>query len=179
MPLPATQETQTLAKLTATHHRLADKACVKQFRPEEFFSGPLSASGMFIDRFGKVQRRFVADIDCTSTENGFILDESFLFDDGQSETRQWVISCRSETVYEGHCADVDGVALGRLQGPVLHWRYDFFLDVSGRRIKTRFQDMMVRQSEDVVLNRARVSKFGLLLGEVFISFRRRPADFAA
>ncbi len=177
MALSATQETQALAGLHAPQHRLADKACVAQFRPEEFFSGQLSASGMFIDRFGKVQRRFVADIDCTSTENGFILDESFLFDDGQAETRQWVISCRSDTVYEGRCADVDGVALGRLQGPVLHWRYDFLLDVSGRRIKTRFHDMMVRQSEDIVLNRARVTKFGLLLGELFISFRRGPTDF--
>ena len=177
MSLNAPQQIQPLAVPPAVRHSLADKACVKQFRPEEFFSGPLSASGMFIDRFGKVQRRFVADIDCTSTENGFILDESFLFDDGQSETRQWVITCRSDTVYEGRCADVDGIALGRLQGPVLHWRYDFFLEVSGRRIKTRFHDMMVRQSEDIVLNRARVSKFGLLLGELFISFRRGPTDF--
>lgn len=152
-----------------------------RFEPERFFTGFLKASGMFVDRFGTVQRRFVADIRCEQNDNGFSLHEAFLFDDGQREERVWHISRQTEDGFIGTCADVAGQATGHLKGPALQWRYDFYLDIYGKRVKVRFDDLMVQQSASVVLNRAKVRKFGLLLGELFITFHREDdaADKAA
>ena len=150
----------------------AHPAC---FEPEEFFTGFLKASGMFVDRFGTVQRRFVADIQCEPHEDGFSLHESFLFDDGLREERVWHISRQADNAFRGTCADVAGHASGTLNGPALQWRYDFYLNIYGKRVKVRFDDLMVQQSSGVVLNRAKVRKFGLLLGELFITFHRADA----
>lgn len=144
------------------------------FEPEAFFTGTLACSGMFIDRFGHVRRRFVADIRCEPQDNGFRLYEHFLFDDGEAEDRVWHIKRQTDALYHGECADLDGRAVGVLEGPALRWRYQFNLDIGSRKIKVSFDDLMVQQSATVVLNRAKVRKFGILLGELFITFQRTP-----
>jgi len=68
--------------------------------------------------------------------------------------------------------DVAGHAHGEVKGPVFKMRYDFFLTMFGRRVKVRFNDIMVRQTDTTILNRAKVSKFGLLLGELVITFTK-------
>ena len=150
-----------------------------EFLPEEFFTGSLSCSGMFIDRFGQVRRRFVADIFCEAHDTGFKLHENFVFDDGETEHRVWDIVKQANGHYQGHCDDLYGSASGTLEGPALKWRYQFFLNLGARRLKVDFEDLMVQQSPNVVLNRAKVRKFGILLGELFITFQRNVASKAA
>jgi len=150
-----------------------------EFAPEEFFTGTLACSGMFIDRFGQVRRRFVADIYCESRDNGFALHESFIFDDGETEKRIWEITKDLNGNYTGHCDDLFGSATGTLEGPALKWRYQFLLNLGNRKLKVDFDDLMVQQSQNVVLNRAKVRKFGILLGELFITFQRNITTKAA
>ena len=144
-----------------------------QFVPEEFFVGDLHASGMFIDRFGTVQRRFAADVSCEAANDGFVLNEDFTFDDGKTEKRIWQIKRTAEKQYVGLTDDVPEKATGRLTDIGLIWRYDFYLEMFGRRVLVKFDDKMIMQSSDVVLNHAVISKFGLKLGELFISFHRK------
>ena len=149
------------------------------FCPEEFFTGQLSCSGMFVDRFGQVRRRFIADVDCVPTDSGFALHENFLFDDGEVEKRTWHIIKQENGHYKGQCDDLHGFASGTLEGPALKWRYQFFLNLGTRKLKVDFDDLMVQQSPNIVLNRAKVRKFGILLGELFITFQRKQAKEAA
>ena len=145
----------------------------QKFVPEEFFNGSLRASGMFIDRFGKVQKRFAADVICEAANDGFVLNEHFTFDDGEKETRIWHIQKQTDDIYIGLTDDVHEQAKGRLTDIGLLWRYDFYLNLFGRRVLVSFNDKMIMQSEDVVLNHAIISKFGIKLGELFISFYRK------
>ena len=62
--------------------------------------------------------------------------------------------------------------VGHVKGAVFKLKYDFLLTLYGRKVKVRFDDVMVKQTENTILNRAKVSKFGLLLGELFITFSR-------
>ena len=48
----------------------------------------------------------------------------------------------------------------------LHWRYDFYLELFGKKVLVNFNDKMIMQSSDVVLNHATITKFGLKLGEL-------------
>ena len=144
-----------------------------QFVPEDFFSGELRASGMFIDRFGNIQKRFSADVACEAANDGFVLHEHFTFDDGKTETRKWEITRTAEKSYIGKTDDVRDKATGTLTDIGLLWRYDFYLELFGKRVLVKFNDKMIMQSADVVLNHATISKFGLKLGELFISFHRK------
>ena len=41
-----------------------------------------------------------------------------------------------------------------------------------RKIKVKFEDIMVQQTPLIMLNNAKIKKYGLLLGEVFITFMK-------
>lgn len=143
------------------------------FVPEDFFNGDLKASGMFIDRFGNVQKRFSANVLCEPANDGFVLNEHFTFDDGKTETRIWEITRGSQNQYIGKTDDVKDKAKGTLTDIGLLWRYDFYLELFGKRVLVNFDDKMIMQSSDVVLNHATITKFGFKLGELFISFHRQ------
>lgn len=144
---------------------------IPTFLPEDYFDGQLAAFGMFIDRFGTVQRQFRVTIEGRRRDDGFILDEYFVYDDGALETRQWIVTACGDGLYRGECADVLGHATGRLTDNVLSWRYKFNLPMFGRKVTVLFDDVMALQDGSVMVNRAKVSKWGILLGEVLITFR--------
>jgi len=142
------------------------------FDPVVFFSGSFKAQGMFVDRFGQVQKRFVIDISCDTQDKQTTLHEKFTYDDGETEARSWTIIKQSEDEYSAHTDDVVGKGVGHVKGAVFKLKYDFLLTLYGRKVKVYFDDVMVKQTENTILNRAKLSKFGLLLGELFITFSR-------
>ena len=144
---------------------------IPHFLPEEYFAQRLDAYGVFVDRFGTIRRQFNVEVKGTRTSDGFILDEDFLYDDGERETRRWVVTALGNGRYRGECNDVVGVAVGKCADNMLSWRYDFRLAMYGRKVKVRFDDVMVLQGGGVMVNRATVSKAGFRLGEVLLTFR--------
>ncbi|MEM7778750.1 MAG: DUF3833 family protein, partial [Pseudomonadota bacterium] len=83
---------------------------------EEYFLGETTAYGVFEDRFGKVRRSFKVDITGT-VENGVLtLDERFIYDDGERDTRVWEIEILGNGEYRGTAGDVPGVAQGNVIG---------------------------------------------------------------
>ena len=103
-----------------------------------------------------------------------MLDEHFLFNDGEKSFRQWRIKKLAGNQYEGRADDVVGKATGVSAGNALNWRYllDLKLD-SGSTVRVKFNDWMFLQSDGVLLNRAKMSKFGIELGQVTISFQKQ------
>ena len=71
------------------------------FDPSVFFDGNLRATGMFIDRFGVVKRRFTVSAKGIAGSSGITLYETFTYDDGEVEDRIWHISKRTEIVLMG------------------------------------------------------------------------------
>jgi hypothetical protein len=117
-----------------------------------------------------IRRRFDVDVTATPQDNGFILDEDFVYDDGELETRQWVVSRHGDNQYKGVAGGVIGEATGYVDGNALIWRYRFALPVGKRRITIRFDDVMAVQPDGVLINRARLTKLGIWVGDVLISF---------
>jgi hypothetical protein len=70
---------------------------------------------------------------------------------------------------------VVGVAEGQSAGNAFRWGYTLALPVDGTVWHVAFDDWMVLMDERVMLNKATMSKFGIRLGEVTLSFVRRPA----
>ena len=71
--------------------------------------------------------------------------------------------------------DTRDAALGGERGNAFYWSYDLELPVSGRTLKVHFEDWMYLMDDRVMLNRATMSKWGIRLGEVTLSFVRRGA----
>ena len=140
---------------------------------DRYFTGTVDAWGMFTDRSGRVVKRFTVVMRCTWNGDTGVLDEDFTYSDGTREKRVWTIKKTGPGRYVGTAGDVVGEAVGIAAGNALNWRYVLDLKVDGRSIHVDFDDWMIQMDADVKLNRARMSKFGITLGEVTLAFRKR------
>jgi hypothetical protein len=140
---------------------------------KRYFNGELVAHGIFTDRSGKVARRFVVQMTGTWTGNQGVLDERFIYSDGKTERRVWRLTDLGGGRWEGRADDVVGVATGVSSGNALNWRYTLALPVDGKVYEVQFDDWMYLVDDKVMLNKATMSKFGIRLGEVTLSFTKK------
>jgi hypothetical protein len=147
-----------------------------RFVIEDYFTGKTKAWGIFEDRFGNLRREFVVDITGTWDGKQLILDERFVYSDGEKETRVWTIDKVDDNTYTGIAGGVVGTAQGKSFGNVLNWRYDFDLKVDGDTWRVHFNDWMYLQPDGVMLNKAEVSKWGFHIGTVTLAFRQVGRD---
>ena len=140
------------------------------FTLEDYFAGKTEAWGMFHDRFGNLKRTFKVDITGTIESNTLTLDEKFLYDDGEQDSRVWTIKILGNNQYSGTASDVVGEATGISEGNALNWKYKLNLKVGDSTILVDFDDWMFLQDRNILMNRAEVKKWGLNIGVVSITF---------
>ena len=139
----------------------------------EYFNGTIDAWGVFTDRAGKVVKRFSVVMNCSWQGGDGVLDEAFSYSDGTRQRRIWRLKQLDDGRYTGRADDVRGEAAGQQLGNAFHWRYVLALPVEGKVVEVDMDDWMYLMSDRVMLNKASMSKFGLHLGEVTLSFAKR------
>ena len=140
---------------------------------KQYFNGDLVAHGLFTDRVGKVARRFTVQLTGTWSGRQGTLDERFTYSDGKTERRVWRLTDEGNGRWSGRADDVVGVAEGRAAGNALNWRYTLALPVDGKVYEVQFDDWMYLMDDQVMLNKASMSKFGFGVGEVTLSFVKK------
>jgi len=138
-----------------------------------YFDGIVDGYGIFTDRAGKVVKRFTVVIRCSWSGDDGVLDEDFLYSDGSRQKRIWRLKRLADGRFSGRADDVIGEAQGEQSGNALRWHYTLTLPVDGRVIEVQFDDWMYLIDARVMLNKAQMSKFGIHLGEVTLSFTKR------
>ena len=138
-----------------------------------YFNGELTAHGIFTDRQGKVARRFSVQMTGTWQGKEGVLDERFTYSDGTTERRVWKLTDEGGGRWSGRADDVLGVAQGVAAGNALNWRYTLKLPVDGKVYEVQFDDWMYLMDDRVMLNKAAMSKFGIHMGEVTLSFYKK------
>ncbi|QWD86665.1 DUF3833 domain-containing protein [Polynucleobacter paludilacus] len=143
----------------------------------EYFNGTLDAYGIFTDRSGEVVKRFTVLMQCRwEVIDGIkvgTLDESFEYADGTKQKRIWKLTEVAPGKYIGKADDVVGEAIGESAGNALNWTYTLALPVDKDVYNVQFNDWMYLVTPKVMLNKAQMSKFGIYLGEVTLSFYKR------
>lgn len=139
---------------------------------EDYFAGKTRGWGIFEDRFGNLRREFKVDIHGEWDGRMLTMTEDFVYADGEIDRRVWRIEKLSDSRYRGSADDVLGTAEGTAKGKALTWSYDIVLNVGGSDLKVRFTDWLFLQDDDVMINRATVSKFGIEIGTVTLFFRK-------
>ena len=143
-----------------------------KFVLEQYFNGKTRAWGIVKDRFGNIRRQFTVDMTGTWDGQVLTLDESFNYDDGETDNRIWKIRKISAHDYEGEAEDVVGKAIGKAYGSALNWSYTLALKISGRTWNVKFDDWMFLQPDGVLFNSAEMSKFGITIGEITLFFKK-------
>ena len=143
-----------------------------KFVLEDYFDGKTKAWGMFHDRFGNLKRSFKVDITGTIDNDTLTLDEKFIYNDGEKESRIWSIKILGNNKYSGTADDVIGEATGVSSGNALNWKYKLNLKVKESTVAVDFDDWMFLQDDNILMNRAEVKKWGIVLGVVSITFKK-------
>ena len=140
---------------------------------KQYFNGVVDAWGIFTDRSGKVVKRFTVVMHCQWNGEQGVLDEDFVYSDGTKQKRIWKLQHLGNGRSSGQADDVIGMADGQSRGNAFNWRYTLALPVGSQVWHVQFDDWMYLLDDKVMLNKAVMSKFGIFLGEVTLSFTRR------
>lgn len=150
-----------------------EKLSTRNLNLEEFFEGRTVAYGQFQDIFGTVRRRFEVEIEGTWDGRTLTLVEDFVFEDNSTEQRVWTLVKTGEETWRGSAPGVIGEAFGEERGDTFNWRYTIDLPVPDGTMRVTFDDWMWLLTEDRLLNRAYMRRFGVDIGEVIITFEKQ------
>lgn len=141
---------------------------------QDYFNGTLDAWGMFQDRSGKVVKRFTVLMKCRWDGDVGTFEEDFSYSDGTKDRRVWTLRKTGKNTYIGTAGDVVGEAVGNSAGNAFNLKYVLALPVDGTVYHMTMDDWMFLVDGRVMLNRTSMSKFGVGLGSVTLSFTKRP-----
>lgn len=143
------------------------------FDPIDYFNGPLVAEGVVRGRNGEVSRYFNATIDARWDENGGVLDEVFIWSDGERQTRVWEFERIGDRHYRGTAGDVVKPAEMRFAGNAVNMKYVLAVPLdSGRTINVTMDDWLYQVNDQTLINVTEMTKFGFKVGEVVLTMRK-------
>ncbi len=140
--------------------------------PLQFFEGPTEGWGIFEDVTGKLRREFSIEMFGRLEGGDLILDETIRYDDGSDVERQWTLARRAERGIIAKAPDIIGEAQGETDGRLFTMRYTMRFPMNGRSITFDLKDRYLLREQGVIINRAKLSKFGLPIGQIYGTFRR-------
>ncbi len=143
------------------------------FDPIAFFTGHTDSWGVFENRSGDPSRRFTTS--CVGHLEGgtLVLDQEFIYEDGQHQQRHWRIRRTDSHHLEATANDVVGTGTGEVYGNAFHWEYTVALKPGNPLYNVHLKQWMYLQPDGrTMLNRATVTKLGVEVAQVTEGFRR-------
>lgn len=140
----------------------------------KFFNGPVEAWGVLYSFSGKQDLRFYATMEGSWQGNKGTLKEKFTYSDGRIDERTWNITMIDDHNFTATAGDVIGTAKGTQHGNTTNMRYT--LDAkrsSGGTIKLSMDDWMYLIDDNTIINRIKMKKFGLGVGELVVTMRKK------
>lgn len=139
---------------------------------QKYFNGTVDAWGMVRNRDGTISQRFTVEIKATWDADVGTLDETFSYSDGRTSKRVWTLKKNGDK-YIGTAADVVGEAKGESSGNAYRMQYVLDFPYRSSTVHLSIDDWMYLMDDNVLLNRSSITKFGVEVTQIFISFRKR------
>jgi hypothetical protein len=139
-----------------------------------YLNGPLTASGIYFDHAGRADLRFVVDMEGTWQGDTVTLAEQFRYSDGRTDERVWTLRFQGDERFTGTADDVVGVASGMQTGNAAKMNYRLRIPREDDEIVVSMEDWFYLQEDGTLINRTKMRKFGVTVGELVIAFRKQP-----
>lgn len=150
-----------------------------RFDVETHFGGERHAYGIVRSRGGELLRRFKVNLTGVWEDNRGVLDEDFLYDDGERSSRQWVFEKTANGAWVGTANDALTQARLVINGPELNLVYEMVLEVDGTEYEVTFEDWIYAIDDERVVNVSEVRKFGFKVAEVILVIDRDHIDLTS
>jgi hypothetical protein len=138
-----------------------------------FFNGEIEGWGALFDYSGRQTRSFHVTLKGSWDKNNGVLQEWFVFDDGERTERRWEIDFADENSFKGLAKDVIGQAKGLQNGGAVNLNYILSVPYNNSTIDLRMDDWMYLIEDDIILNRTSMRKFGFKVGEIVLFMKKK------
>ncbi len=138
---------------------------------DRFFEGHLESWGVFETRAGAPTGVVTTRIDGRRDGDRVAMDQSLVFPDGRRQDRAFVIRRLDDHHYQATSAEIVGIATAEGYGNACRWAYELRLEPGARFRTVWLEQWMYLLPDQTLLNRTRISKFGVTLASVTESFR--------
>ena len=151
------------------------KFTTPEFLPEVFFSGKLEGWAVFESLVGGLQRRatIAAEGSWDPEKRRVRFSETYSFDDGHTDTLNWVIHREAIGRYTGSEPSLDNTALGEQAGCAFHWKYTRDVpQADGKKTKLNFDDWFYQIDDRVCIVRGSAGRAGLPFATAHVTYRK-------
>lgn len=146
-----------------------------QFDLREHLRGPLLCEGMVYGPTGRVTSRFVADMDVSWNGNVGTMKETFRYDSGETQDREWVLTLGNDGSIAAEAPDVIGVGTGMQKGPAVQLNYRIKLPEGSGGHELDTVDWMYLVENGTIMNRSQFRKYGIKVAELVATMRKKEA----
>jgi len=146
------------------------------FRPDEFFTGAFSGSGVVLTRFGGLLRQFI--LDGTGTVDPatgiLLLTETYRFDDGQIDELNWIIRRNDDGSYDGSETSLADPAEGKTTDNSFVWTYVRHVpDQGGETTTMSFHDTFWLQADGSSVAHASIRRLGIEVATMSVFYIKK------
>ncbi len=145
-----------------------------------YFTGTTYGHGAILDFRGRVTDTFQVVMNGTPATNAsgqrmLQLKEDFTYASGKTQKRNWDVTEPATNRLHGTAEDVPGYAEGIQSGNALQFRYPITITrESGSKITLSANDWMWMMPNQKLINRNKLSKFGIPVAQLVITFSKTP-----
>ena len=134
-------------------------------------SGPMLCEGVIYGPLGRVNSRFIADMNGEWDGLNGTLAEAFSYTGGRQQNRKWHLKMGENGQFTATADDIIGVAEGVQTGATVQLKYRIRLpqDAGGHVLDVT--DWMYLMDNGSILNRSQMRKFGIKVAELVASMR--------
>jgi len=134
-----------------------------EMRPEAFFAGATSSSGVIEDRAGAPTQRFhVRGAGQLLADGSFRLEQTIGFDRDPPQTRTWIMRRTGTHLYSASLTDASGPVEGEAYGDLFHLRYPMKTPAGGQME----QWMYLQPDGRTVVNEATIRVLGIVVAHL-------------
>jgi hypothetical protein len=138
-------------------------------------SGPILCDGVIYGPLGRVVSRFTGHFEARWNGNEGIMLERFLYDSGQEQTREWILTIDEDGQIRARADDLVGEGWGQQMGSAAHLRYRIRLEEDAGGYVLNVRDWMYLTPNGTIVNRSQFRKYGLKVAELVATMRRKDA----
>lgn len=146
-----------------------------QFDIRQHLNGPILCEGVIYGPTGRVTSRFVADFEAEWSGNTGVMRETFRYDSGTVQDREWRLTLGNDGAIQAKADDLVGDGSGWQSGNAVQLKYNIRLpEESGGHVLST-TDWMYLVENGTIMNRSQFRKFGIKVAELVATMRPKEA----
>ena len=134
--------------------------------------GKILCEGIIYGPMGRVNSRFVAEMNASWEGNTGTMTEHFRYDNGNTQDRIWTLTLGNDGRIKATAPDLVGEGTGQQSGPAVQLHYNITLPESSGGHTLSVTDWMYMCENGTIMNRSQFRKFGIKVAELVATMRK-------